>query len=114
MRPPTASNDQACGWNTVGTRPRTAIRPASPALALWACTTCGRLARTIRRAAATSPASRGPGARVTDQSWTSAPAAAAPRASGLPGGQATTGRSPDPAWALTRSVTTRATPPSTG
>ncbi len=40
--PPTASNDQACGWNTVGTRPRTASRPASPAFALCACTRSGR------------------------------------------------------------------------
>ena len=53
--PPTASKDQACGWNTVGIRPRTASRPASPAFALCACTNAGRTSSTTRASRRTSP-----------------------------------------------------------
>lgn len=113
-RPSRASNDQACGWNTVGTRPRTASRPTSPALALWAWITSGAQARTSRAAVVTSRPSRGPGTRSAGQAHTRAPASAASAASGPSGGQATTGRSPARTCAATRSVTTRATPPSTG
>ena len=34
----TASNDQPCGWKIVGSRPRSASRPASPAFDEWRCT----------------------------------------------------------------------------
>lgn len=73
--PPTASNDQACGWNTVGIRPRTASRPARPALALCACTRSGRTSSTTRTSRRTSSTSAGPGERVDGQCRTSAPSA---------------------------------------
>lgn len=90
--PSTAAKDQACGWKTVGTAPRTASRPASPALALCRWSMSGAAARTIRRSRQTSAAVAGPGERPAGQSWTSAPTAAASSASRPPRGQATSTR----------------------
>lgn len=113
--PPTASKDQACGWNTVGIRPRTARRPAKPAFALCACTTSGRIRPTSSATRRISAGSANPGSRVACQTAVSAPSAATSAASGPPrSGQATTTRVPAVTCAWTRSVTTRATPPSTG
>ncbi|MGX1513687.1 hypothetical protein RKD44_004975 [Streptomyces collinus] len=91
--PPTASNDQACGWNTVGIRPRTASRPARPALALCACTRSGRTSSITRHSRRTSATSAGPGERVAGQCRTSAPSARS-RSARPPDGQATATRSP--------------------
>ncbi|CAM5339775.1 hypothetical protein SHIRM173S_12070 [Streptomyces hirsutus] len=113
VTPPTASNDQACGWKTVGIRPRTASRPASPAFALCACTRSGRTSSITRARCRTSRTSDGPGDRVDRQFRTCAPSARRWRASVLSGQTAVTSR-PSATCVRTRSVTTRATPPSTG
>lgn len=114
VTPPTASNDQACGWNTVGIRPRTASRPARPAFALCACTRSGRTSATTRASRRTSETSAGPGDRVARHSRTSAPSALTSSARQPPSGQATVTSRPAASWARVRSVTTRATPASTG
>ncbi len=113
MPPPTASNDQACGWNTVGIRPRSASRPARPALALCACTRSGRTSSISRLSSRTSRTSVGPGVRVADQARTLAPSAPSSALRALCGQPTVTWR-PAASWARARSVTTRATPPSTG
>lgn len=111
--PPTASNDHACGWNTVGMRPRTTSRAAGPALALCACTSSGRTSSISRASRRISPAGPGPGDRPARHSRASAPRSRRPAASSPPGHPAVT-RRPVVSWARTRSSTTRATPPSTG
>lgn len=112
--PSTASKDQACGWNTVGTRPRTARRAASPALALCAWTRVGRTCATSRARPRTSRAMPGPGERVACHGRTSQPMRRSDPARGPSGGQATLIRMPAESCASVRSRTTRATPPSTG